>query len=208
MFQSVNGSLSEPFCSCINRVSASWRQPFCTSSSWHRSAGSSQRPGSPTWQWQERFGPGSSASAFCVWAGVSKQHVPLYFFIISHHTSLLPFSLKVSGQGVFPSNCTSFFFFCSLFSSSLWGCQIFILWGSLLWCFCVLVKLSEGWVNGPGLQQCGETDWCGSPRAGCNDLMSDKEGVSQAFTLQQSTSKTLRNRVQEKEIFAKVDCIH
>lgn len=111
MFQSVNGSLSEPFCSCINRVSASWRQPFCTSSSWHRSAGSSQRPGSPTWQWQERFGPGSSASAFCVWAGVSKQHVPLYFFIISHHTSLLPFSLKVSGQGVFPSNCTSFFFF-------------------------------------------------------------------------------------------------
>lgn len=80
-----------PASSCINRVSASWRQPSCTSSSWHRSAGSSQRPGSPTWQWRERSGPGSSASAFCVWAGVSKQHVSLNLSIISHRTSQLPF---------------------------------------------------------------------------------------------------------------------
>lgn len=107
---SLNQSVLTLF-SHINRASASWRQPFCTSSSWHRSAGSSQRPGSPTWRWQERFAPGSSASAFCVSAGVSKLCVLLHLFIISHHTSLLPFSLKVSGQGVFPSTCTSFFFF-------------------------------------------------------------------------------------------------
>lgn len=80
-----------PFFSCIHRVSASWQQPFCTFSSWHHSAGCSQRPGSPTWRWRERFGPGSSASAFCVWAGVSN--------IMFHCTSPLPFSLKVSGQG-------------------------------------------------------------------------------------------------------------
>lgn len=56
---------------CINRASASWRQPSCTSSSWHRSAGCLRRLGSPTWPWQERFGPGLSASAFCVLDGVS-----------------------------------------------------------------------------------------------------------------------------------------
>lgn len=33
----------------------------------------------------------------------------------------------------------------------------------------------------------GRTDWCGSSIAGYNDLMSDKEGLSQAFTLQQNT---------------------
>ena len=60
-------------CFFIIRVSASWQQPSCTSSFWHRSAGSSPRPGSPTWQWQERFGRGSSASAFCVLAGVRKH---------------------------------------------------------------------------------------------------------------------------------------
>lgn len=98
-------SLSD-FISCITRVSASWQQPFCTSSSWHHSAGFSQRLGSPTWQWRERFGPGSSASVFCVWAGVSEQCVlfSLNLSIISHHTSQLPFSLKESSQGVFPSN--------------------------------------------------------------------------------------------------------
>lgn len=80
-----------PFFSCIHRVSASWQRPFCTFSSWHHSAGCSPRPGSPTWRWRERFGPGSSASAFCVWAGVSN--------IMFHCTSTLPFSLKVSGQG-------------------------------------------------------------------------------------------------------------
>lgn len=88
---SVSKSLSGSFFSCIRRVSASWRQPFCTFSSWHHSAGSSQRPGSPTWRWREKFGAGWSASASCVWAGVGN--------IISHCTSPLPFSFKVSGQG-------------------------------------------------------------------------------------------------------------
>ncbi len=176
---------SWPFFSCINRVSASWRQPSCTSSSWHRSAGSSRRPGSPTWQWRERFGPGSSASAFCVSAGVSKQRVSLNPSIISDCTSQLPFSVKVSGQGVSPSNCMSFFVRCS--HPLCGGSQIFILSGSFVVMLLCSSQALLGLGKWTGLEQWGETDWCGSPIAGCNDLMSDKEGVSRAFTLQQNT---------------------
>lgn len=67
--------LFSSFNSFVNRVCASWQQPSCTSSSSHHSAGSSQRPGSPTWQWRERFGPDSFASAFCAWDGVRTPRV-------------------------------------------------------------------------------------------------------------------------------------
>lgn len=96
-------------CFSIIRASASWQQPFSTSSFWHRSAGSSQRPGSPTWQWQERFGQGSSASAFYVLAGVSNHcYNQDLCSIISLHTLQLPFASSLFGNGVFAIYCVSF----------------------------------------------------------------------------------------------------
>lgn len=130
----------------INRASVSWQPPSCTSSSWRHSAGFSQRPGSPTWQWRERFGPGSSANASCVWAGVSKQHVFLSLILSSYLPSCL--AALILSQSI-RSRCLSMH--CSLLS------QIVHLSGSLCWYFCAPVRLSEGWVNGPALGSGGDS---------------------------------------------------
>lgn len=54
----------------------------------------------------------------------------------------------------------------------------------------------------------GEIDWCGSPIAGCNDRMSDKESVGPAFRLHQNTFYPRPSEIQkENKMFAKIKCI-
>lgn len=86
----------------------------------------------------------------------------------------MPFSLKVSAQGVFPSNCTCFLSSVHILSVGQPDPQPIRFFVVVLLCSSQALR---------GLSK----DWCGSPIAGCSDLMSDKGCGNRAFALQQDS---------------------